>query len=1118
MVVGKIWRISGPLVIAENMKGAQVYEVVEVGEEALIGEIIGLEGDRAIIQVYEDTGGLTVGEKVVGTGKPLVAELGPGIVGTVYDGLQRPLSELEVLVGPFVKRGVRAHPLSRDKKWHFTPLIKPGRKVSGGDIIGTVPETPLIEHKIMVPPDIRGVVKEVVSEGDYTIEETIAVVECEGEKYELKMYHKWPVRKPRPSKVKLDPEEPLITGTRVIDYMFPLAKGGKAAIPGGFGTGKCVMPGTPILLADGSIRIIDEIFKEAKGGEPDHNLAEEIYELKKPLEVFGFDGEKLRPVKATHVYKGFTNKIVEVVTASGRRIKVTPEHKLIIFDPEKGFKEIKAKNIQPGMFLVIPRKIVILVDEFKISLEKLVKYSDIVSRDKEFNDEIRTLLKTIIKTEKIDKLSKETGLSKETIRTLAYKKNSSIPLKLIIALNKLYKKIGYPEILGLRRSKHTIKIPNTLTEDFAELLGLIISDGMVTKRSVRFFSNNKVLRERFKYLMKKLFSIDAREKLFRTVYGVEAYSALIVRLMRELGVPKRRKSRSTYVPEGILKSPDNIVAAFLRGLFLGDGSFSKGTLEYVTVSPKLAMGIAYLLSRLGILYSIKVGSKRNRIYVTGIPELKKFYEIILNNAPKMGKIVALEKYVSNKCETRLAREAIPISPRILKEIYKVLSKRKLESKGIHIGNQLYLKENITKQSLTKILAASVKYESSLHLVSFIKQLLRALENIALDRVVDARIYNYSTVVYDITVEKTRNFVGGEIPTIFHNTVALQQLTKWSHSQLSIYVGCGERGNEMADALHSFLKLKDPRSGRPLREKAVFIANTSNMPVAARETSVFMGITMGEYFRDMGYDVLLVADSTSRWAEAMREISGRLEEMPGEEGFPAYLASRLAEFYERAGRVECVGRPPRIGSVTVVGAVSPPGADFSEPVTQNTLRIIQTLFALDVALANRRHFPAINWLISYSLYVDTVEKWWRKIDPEWKEVRATAMRLLQEEAELQEIVRLVGPEALPEKDKLTLEVARMIREDFLMQSAFHEVDTYSPPEKTHLMMKTIIRFYERAKKVLEMGITVDEIRKLPVKYRIARMKEIPYDKVESEIKKIWLQMDHEFKKLVAEKMR
>jgi len=587
MVVGRIWRISGPLVIAEGMRGSLVYEVVEVGEEALIGEIIGLEEDKAIIQVYEDTSGLTVGEKVVGTGNPLVAELGPGIVGAVYDGLQRPLSVLETLAGPFIRRGVRAHALPRDKKWHFKPLIKPGTKVYGGEIIGTVPETPIIEHKVMIPPDTRGVVKEVAPEGDYTIEEPVVILEHDGQKIEVKMYHKWPVRKPRPYKRKLDPEEPLITGTRVIDYMFPLAKGGKAAIPGGFGTGK--------------------------------------------------------------------------------------------------------------------------------------------------------------------------------------------------------------------------------------------------------------------------------------------------------------------------------------------------------------------------------------------------------------------------------------------------------------------------------------------------------------------------------------------------TVTLQQLTKWSYSQLNIYVGCGERGNEMADALYGFLKLKDPRTGRPLREKAVFIANTSNMPVAARETSVFLGITIGEYFRDMGYDVLLVADSTSRWAEAMREISGRLEEMPGEEGFPAYLGSRLAEFYERAGRVKVAGEPPRIGSVTVVGAVSPPGADFSEPVTQNTLRIVKALFALDVALANRRHFPAINWLMSYSLYVETVEKWWRKIDPEWRKIRDTAMKLLQEEAELEEIVRLVGPEALPEKDKLTLEVARMIREDFLMQNAFHEIDTFSPPEKTHLMMKTIIRFYEKAKSVLEMGITVDEIRKLPVKYRIARMKEIPYDKVEEEIKKIWLEMDKEFKDLVEKRM-
>ncbi len=1116
MVVGKIWRISGPLVIAEGMKGSLVYEVVEVGEEALIGEIIGLEGDKAIIQVYEDTSGLTVGEKVVGTGKPLVAELGPGIVGVVYDGLQRPLSVLETLVGPFVKRGVRAHALPRDKKWHFKPTIKPGTKVYGGEIIGIVPETPIIEHKVMIPPDAKGTVKEVVSEGDYTIEEPVVILEHNGEKIEVKMYHKWPVRKPRPYRRKLDPEEPMITGTRVIDYMFPLAKGGKAAIPGGFGTGKCVMPGTPVLLSDGSIKIIDEIFEEAKGGKPDSRFAEEVYKLNKPLELLGFDGEKIKPVKATHVYRGFTNKIVEIETASGRKIKVTPEHKLVIFNPEKGFEEVEARNIQAGMFLAIPRKIRILTEEAKLPIERLAKYDDVVSRDEAFNKELRSLLLATMKSGKLNELLKKTGLSKKTIRTLAYKRSSSIPLKLIVALKNLYGSIDYPKVLGLRRGKLTIKMPNIVTEELAELLGLIISGGLITKRSIRFFSNDKILRERFKYLMKNLFGIDAKEKLFGTVYGVEVHSALIARLMRELGVPEKEKSHNAKVPKEILKSPDNIVAAFLRGLFLGDGSFSKNTIEYVTVSPKLATGITYLLSRLGILYSVKMG-ERSRIYVTGIQELKRFYELILKSAPKIDKVVKLENYIKGKREIRLAREAIPISSRILREIYRILSKRELEKRGIYIGNQLYLGENISKRSLEKILAITIRHKGNLQLLNFIEQVLNAMESVALDKVVNVETRNYPTIVYDLTVEETHNFIGGEVPIIFHNTVTLQQLTKWSYSQLNIYVGCGERGNEMADALYGFLKLKDPRTGRPLREKAIFIANTSNMPVAARETSVFLGITIGEYFRDMGYDVLLVADSTSRWAEAMREISGRLEEMPGEEGFPAYLGSRLAEFYERAGRVEVAGEPPRVGSVTVVGAVSPPGADFSEPVTQNTLRIVKALFALDVALANRRHFPAINWLVSYSLYVETVEKWWKKIDPEWKKIRDTAMRILQEEAELEEIVRLVGPEALPEKDKLTLEIARMIREDFLMQNAFHEIDTFSPPEKTHLMMKTIIRFYEKAKSVLEIGITVDEIRKLPVKYRIARMKEIPYDKVEEEIKKLWLEMDKEFKELVGKKM-
>ena len=579
--MGKIWRISGPLVIGEDMKGTQVYEIVEIGSEGLVGEVIGLEEDKAIIQAHEDTLELKVGETIRRTGAILTAELGPGIVGSIYDGLQKSLTVL-MEESSFLKRGAKVFAIPRHKKWHFSPQVKVGDAVSQGDIVGVVPETHLLEHRIMVPVGMRGVVKE-IGEGEYTVEEPVARLEVNGNIKEVTMMQRWPVRKPRPYRQRLAPSKLLITGMRILDYMFPLALGGKAAIPGGFGTGK--------------------------------------------------------------------------------------------------------------------------------------------------------------------------------------------------------------------------------------------------------------------------------------------------------------------------------------------------------------------------------------------------------------------------------------------------------------------------------------------------------------------------------------------------TVALQQLARWAQTQLNIYVGCGERGNEMADVLYSFRKFKDPATGRLLQEKEVFIANTSNMPVVAREASIFVGITLAEYFRDMGYDVLLVADSTSRWAEAMREIGGRLEEIPGEEGFPAYLGSRLSSFYERAGLVDCLGSPERTGSVTVAGAVSPPGADFSEPVTQNTLRIVDALYSLDVALANKRHFPAINWLTSYSLYVDDLKDWWSEVSPEWDVTRATALKLLQQEAELEEIVRLVGPEALPEEDKLVLLATRMIREDFLMQSAYHEIDTYCLPLKAQLMLKTIIKFYELAQKVLDSGVTVAEIRSSPIVSRISRMKDIPNEAIEPKIKELWSEIETS---LVAQK--
>jgi V/A-type H+-transporting ATPase subunit A len=580
--MGKIWRVSGPLVIADEMRGSQVYEVVEIGDEGIVGEVIGLEGDRAVIQAHEETLGLKTGELVRPTGRILSVELGPGLMGAIYDGLQKSLLTLVENSGAFIKRGVKAAALPRDKKWQFTPVLKAGAEVKYGDILGTVPETALVEHKIMVPWGVSGTLKQ-IKEGEFTVEETIAVVEKDGKTRELTLMQEWPVRKPRPYLKRQNPSGLLTTGMRILDYMFPLAMGGKAAIPGGFGTGK--------------------------------------------------------------------------------------------------------------------------------------------------------------------------------------------------------------------------------------------------------------------------------------------------------------------------------------------------------------------------------------------------------------------------------------------------------------------------------------------------------------------------------------------------TVTQQQLVRWAETKLNIYVGCGERGNEMADVLYSFRELKEPKTGRLLQEKEIFIANTSNMPVVAREASIFVGVTMAEYFRDMGYNVLLVADSTSRWAEAMREMGGRLEEMPGEEGFPSYMGSRLSGFYERAGMVDCLGSPERTGSVTIAGAVSPPGADFSEPVTQNTLRIVDALFALDVGLANKRHFPAISWLQSYSLYVDAVKEWWNQFDPGWEETRARGLRILQQEAELEEIVRLVGPEALPDGDKLLLLVARMIREDFLQQSAYTDADTYCTPSKAGLMLKTILKFHEMAQDMLNGGVAFDTIRTSPIVYRIARMKEIFNEEFTEKCNELWADMDQS---LVAHK--
>lgn len=578
--MGVLYRISGPVVDAKGIKGAKMYDLVKVGKGQLMGEIIRIVGDICTIQVYEDTSGLVPGEPVETTGEPLSVELAPGLLTSIYDGIQRPLNGMAEKAGAFITRGLSVNSIDRSKEWEFTPVAKKGDKVKVGDILGTVQETEIILHKIISP--VEGTIAS-ISQGNFNVTQTVCTISKDGKDIPVSMLQRWFVRKPRPAADRFDPNIPLITGQRIVDIFFPIAKGGAVCVPGPFGSGK--------------------------------------------------------------------------------------------------------------------------------------------------------------------------------------------------------------------------------------------------------------------------------------------------------------------------------------------------------------------------------------------------------------------------------------------------------------------------------------------------------------------------------------------------TVTQHQFAKWSDTQIVVYVGCGERGNEMTEVLTEFPHLEDPRTKKPLMQRTVLIANTSNMPVAAREASIYTGVTIAEYYRDMGYDVALMADSTSRWAEAMREIGGRLEEMPGEEGYPAYLARRLAEFYERAGRVRCMGSDEnRTGSVTIIGAVSPPGGDINEPVSQNTLRVTKVFLALDASLAQRRHFPAFHWLRSYSLYTDTLDNYYiNKISSDWVELRKEAMALLQKEAELQEIVQLVGPDALPEKEQAVLLSTKMIREDLLQQSAYHEVDTYSGMKKQYLMMRNIMRFHHRALAAVELGIQLKRIMELPIRERIARMKEIPEEKL-SEVDFIGSEIDRAFDSL------
>ena len=1070
---GKIAKITGPLVVAEKMRGCKMYEVVKVGEEGLLGETIRLDGDLAYVQVYEDTTGLKPGEPVVRTRAPLSVELGPGILKNFYDGIQRPLQSIKDKVGDYVERGVSVDALDRGKKWKFTPshtTAEEGKEVASGDILGVVQESKVIKHKILVPPGLRGRLLE-LREGDFTVDETIARLQTDGtggagrarggEEVELKLMQKWPVRKGRPYKEKLDPDVPLLTGQRINDTFFPIAKGGTGAIPGGFGTGKCVSPDTPVMLADGTVRKMREVYDENKeNGEKVRNTDshEEYTALKDAIGVYSLNDGRLKEKGANTVYKGKTDVLYRVKTRTGKTAEITPIHKLFTVTPDLEIKEVECRALNAGDYLVMPRRIF-----FKGAVQRL---------GSELFDEERVC-------------------------------------------------------------DEAVRIPNEFDGDFAEFLGFVIGDGSVKPRTVEFYNNDGALRARFEELSKSLFGLTAKQERCNTVECSVVESSVLVRLLRRLGVPGtgEKKSSSCRVPDIVMRSPDEVAGRFVGAYFASDGyvGAGKNELELTTASREMHLSVSYLLLRFGILHSLKErvieGKTYYRIFVRGKEEIKRFYEACsLPVKSEFEKFKRIKEYLADGKRSYTAVDIVPASAEFFKRAYEEMGRphAELERLGVNTSNYFREQGERREQGRERMSVRTFKKFCELSENARLRWVAERLDYVFYDEITEIEEIKGVKDVYDFVVPGSHNFVAGFGPMILHNTVMQHQLARWADAQVIVYIGCGERGNEMTEVLEEFPKLVDPYSGETLMERSTLIANTSNMPVAAREASIYTGITIAEYYRDMGYDVAIQADSTSRWAEALREISGRLEEMPGEEGYPAYLATRLSDFYERAGRVKTLGsgsqvqgrEEERVGSVTVVGAVSPPGGDFSEPVTQNTLRVVGDFWALDSSLADRRHFPAISWLRSYSLYLGALQEWFEKATaPDFTEQREKMMGLLQKEAELQEIVQLVGADALPARERGTLEVARMIREDFLQQNAYHEVDSFCSLEKQYLMAKVILQWYEGAMQAIESGVDVERLERMRIKDALSRMKYVPSEGFRERFEQIQQEMKDEFEEIV-----
>ncbi|MGI0100899.1 MAG: V-type ATP synthase subunit A [Candidatus Micrarchaeaceae archaeon] len=1111
--LGAIKRIAGPLVVADGMRDGRMHDVVRVGTEGLIGEIIQLESDSATIQVYEDTGGMRPGEPVESEGVPLSVELGPGLLKGIFDGVQRPLTTIEAKSGPFIRKGIKVPQLDRDKRWKFIADKKMnGKQVTEGVVIGYVNETELIKHRIMVPYGVKGKLKG-LKEGSFRVTDAIATVETAHGPVKITMMQRRPVRSHSKYVDKIQSDTPLVTGQRILDTFFPVAKGGVAGIPGPFGSGKCVSGDTPVLLSDGSLLDIKTIYQRSVSDAASMHASrhESIVTVNESIPLFSMLKSKVSRSRSNVAYKGMSDSLISIRTRTGREVKVTPVHRLFRICDDGAIRETMAMDLKKGDFISAVRRFDANNPDQRIDM---LGMDDLRIMDAEIIGLLRELLM------EANERHIPINIPKYVSRNLLRNQPVSPKIKWAREIcSAMFRFLPQPGLLKTGATGKAVLLPGCMTPELAEFLGYFASEGHIRAgRTVVFTNTDERILDRYLHLARRIFHIEGK-KYYQKGKAPNAliFSSTLVYFLSMLDVGTDAASKK--IPYIVISSSNASLASFLKAYYLGGGSYYDGNVEFSTASKALQIALSYSLARFGILHTLSKrainGADYFRIFVRGIDNLQLLHGI-LDTGEKREKIERIKEHCESKKTSYTAIDIVPVSSAAIEKLYRNhCSYSSLKNEGIEIRNYIGLGERMSAGTFKKF-SRSVESRAGNQLqLSHIFHLAELLDYIYCDEITGIEKIDGPVEVYDVSLpDYGSNFIGGYGGLVLHNTITLHSLAKYSDTSIVVYVGCGERGNEMTEVLKEFPELKDPNSGRPLMERTVLIANTSNMPVAAREASIYTGITIAEYFRDMGYDVALMADSTSRWAEALREVSSRLEEMPGEEGYPAYLSKRLAEFYERAGRVMTLNGD--IGSITVVGAVSPPGGDISEPVSQGTLRVVKTYWALDAALANSRHFPAINWLQSYSLYTNALVDWYSKnVGDDFNTMRSDSMKLLQREAELKEIVQLVGADALPDSERIILEIGRMIREDFLRQNAFDDIDAFSDLNKQRRMLGTILHFKAMADAALAGGASADMIMGAKSRAHIARMREVKDSDIDKESESIKKAIDTEMEQFKSQ---